>query len=144
MSKGTSVRRQQAGASHIELMVAVALLAIAIVPALEALRTAAIGASIHENAVELHYRLIGRMEEVLAESFTALEAEAIAVGDPTTPTAYSDAGGTPNRRLVFLSPYDGDNEDEDDEPFTGTDDGLLWVRVEIEGTVLALESLTSR
>ena len=135
---------RQHGGSYIEVLVAAALVTVTLVPAMQALRTSSVGAAVHGESVALHYRVLGRMEEMLAEPFASLETEAQATGDPSTPTSYSDAGGTPNRRLVFLSPYDGDNADADDDPFTGTDDGLIWVRVEIEGTVQALESLSSR
>ena len=134
----------QRGGSYVEVIVAAALVTVSLVPAMQALRTSHVGANVHEESVELHYRLLGRMEEVLAEPFDSLETEAMAAGDSTTPTSYSDTGGTPDRRLVFLSRYDGDNDDADDDPFTGTDDGLLWVRVEIEDTVHALESLSTR
>jgi len=40
-----------------------------------------------------------------------------------------------------LSAYDADNSDGDDDPFTGTDEGLLWVRVAIEGSVHDVLSL---
>ena len=43
-----------------------------------------------------------------------------------------------------MSRYDGDNADGDDDPLTGTDDGLLHVRVEIEDTVYVFETLTSQ
>ena len=135
---------RQHGGSYIEVLVAAALVTVSLVPAMQALRTSSVGATVHEESVQHHYLLLGRMEELLAEPFASLETEAAAAGDPSTPTSYSDAGGTPNRRLVFLSPYDGDNADADDDPFTGTDDGLIWVRVEIEGTVQALESLSTR
>ena len=49
-------------------------------------------------------------------------------------------GRTVNRQ-VFLSRYDGDNADADDDPFTGTDDGLLWVRVAIDGSEQAIETV---
>ena len=51
---------------------------------------------------------------------------------------------TNNRRLVYLSRYDADNADGNGNFFdAGMDEGLLWVRVEIEGTDQAIESLTS-
>ena len=46
--------------------------------------------------------------------------------------------------MVLLSRYDGDDADADGDPLTGTDDDLLWVRIEIEGTALGVESLVSR
>ena len=44
--------------------------------------------------------------------------------------------------MVLLSGYDGDNADADDDPFTGTDAGLLWVQVQVEATSHARETLT--
>jgi hypothetical protein len=44
---------------------------------------------------------------------------------------------------VFLSRYDGDNADTDNDHFTGTDDGLLWLQVRIAGTGASIESLVS-
>jgi hypothetical protein len=46
-------------------------------------------------------------------------------------------------RQVYLSRYDGDNADGNGNVFDGTDEGLLWVRVEIEESGLAIERLTS-
>ncbi len=131
------------GFSYIEVLVAVAILAVALVPAMDALRSGVVGAEVHASRTELHYRLAGKLEELLAEPFGALDDEALAIGAPTIPsTAYSDPAATPDRRLVFLSRYDGDNVDPaDGDPFTGVDEGLLWMRVEIEHTHLALERL---
>jgi prepilin-type N-terminal cleavage/methylation domain-containing protein len=135
---------RQAGFSYVEVMVAIALLAIALLPAIDALKVAMLASGQHATTAVQHYRAYGRMEELMTENFGALDAEALAVGSSTVPTSYSDASGTPNRRLVFLSPYDADNADGDDEPFlTGTDPGIVWLRVQIEGSGLALESLKS-
>ena len=46
--------------------------------------------------------------------------------------------------LIYLSLYDGDNLDADDNAFTGTEADLLWIRVDIEGTVHSLETITTR
>ena len=73
---------------------------------------------------------------------TTRREERRAIESPTAPSpAYSDAAGTPDRRRVFLSRYDGDDDPADGDPFTGVDAGLLWIRVEIEGTNLSLERL---
>ena len=72
-----------------------------------------------------------------------MDAAALAAGDATVPTSFSDSAGTNDRRLVYLSRYDGDNADADDDPFTGVDDDLIWVRVAIENSTQALETLTS-
>ena len=57
------------------------------------------------------------------------------------PEPFSDAVGTESRRLVFLARYDGDDADGDNDPFTGTDAGLLWLRVTIENGPRALETV---
>ena len=68
----------------------------------------------------------------------------MAINNPTVAsTVYSDAAGATNRRLVYLSRYDADNADGDNDFFTGMDAGLVWVRVELEGTTQAIEGLTS-
>lgn len=135
---------RQHGYSYVEILIATVLIAVSLVPIMNALRTASVGAGIYESYSTQHYSLLAKMEEVLAQSYGNLNTEAVAIGSPTTPTAYSDPVSTPDRRLVYLAAYDIDNADGDDEPFlTGTDAGVLWVRVEIEGTVMSLESLTT-
>jgi len=84
------------------------------------------------------------MEELLAEPFSALEAAAVAAGAPTVETSYSEPAGPPGRLIVYLSLYDGDNADADDDPFTGTDPGLLWIRVEAEDTVHELQTVRAQ
>jgi len=131
----------QRGWSYVEVLIATVLLALALVPALEATQTALLGAAVHEQHATDRHRLSARVEELLAQPFVDLDAAATAAGGPTVATTYSDGVGTASRRLVFLSPYDGDNADADNDPFTGTDPGLLWIKVEIENTVIALETL---
>ena len=134
--------RRNAGTSYIEVLVATVILVVALAPAIDALRTGLRGAEISASRVALHYRVTGRMEELLAEPYADLDAEAVALGSPSVVSAtYSDGAGTPDRRVVHLSRYDGDDDPSDGDPFTGVDAGLLWIRVEIEGTNLALERL---
>lgn len=136
-----------AGIAYVEILVAIVLIMVALVPAMEALRPAVVGAGIHESRVEDQYRLAGHLDFVLARPFAELDAAALVAGNATTPSSYSDtvtyASGRQITRNVFLSRYDGDNADTDNDPFTGTDAGLMWVRVEIDGTADALEALTS-
>ena len=129
--------------TYMETLIAVTVLAIALVPALTALRAAVSGTSAHEAYVVAHQRMAGRLEDILTEPFGALDAEAAAVANETVATSYSEAPGTPNRLLVFLSRYDGDDADGDGNPFTGEDEGLLWIRVETQDTDYSLETLTS-
>jgi len=136
---------RMAGFSYVEVLIAVVLIVVALVPALDALIPGVAGSGIHESLAEDHYQLTGRLEQVMVEPYGQLNSAAVAAGSPTTPTSYSDvftyANGRQITRNVFLSRYDGDNADADDDPFTGTDDGLLWVRVSIAGTDRSIESL---
>jgi len=132
---------KMAGLTYVEVLVAIAFLAITLLPIMQALQTGLAGAEINAEYTSDHYYLMAKFEEVLAEPFGALDAEATAAGGPTVPTAYSDTVGTQPRRLVYLSRYDADNADADNDFFTGVDDGILWVRAEIEATAHVLETL---
>lgn len=138
-----TVNARQRGISYIEILIATVLIAVSLIPASEALRTATASSSIYVDYSVQNYRLLAKMEEVLARSYFSLEVEAAAVGSESIPTVFSDAAGTPDRVLVYLSPYDADNADADGDPFTGTDANLIWVRVQIEDSALLLESLTA-
>jgi len=132
------------GVSYVEVLVATMLVAVTLVPMLEALPGGVQASRVHENTAARSLRAASRMEEVLSEGFSALDAAALAAGGPAVPSSYSDAPGTTDRRVVYLSRYDGDDADADGNGFTGTDEGLLWVRVEIEGAGHGLASLVAR
>lgn len=136
--------QSQRGASFVEVLLAAIVISIALIPMLDAIRVASSGSEDLERRVSLHYRATGQLETLLAEPFGSLAGAADTAGGPTVATSYSDMAGTADRRVVFLSPYDGDNADGDGDPFTGTDPDLMWVRVEIEGTNIAAESLRAR
>ena len=138
-------RHRMAGLTYVEVLIATALIVISLVPALEALTPATQGMSINEAQVVRHYALTALLEDVLAKPFSELDAEAVTINNPAVAsTTYSDLPAANNRRLVYLSRYDADNADGNGNPFDiGMDAGLLWVRVEIEGTDQAIESLTA-
>ncbi len=136
--------RRQRGLTYLEILVATLILVIGLVPALDALRSAVMGMSSNDAYVAAQHRLSGRLEEVLTEPFGDLDTAGQAAGSPTTPSSYSEPGGTPGRLLVYLARYDGDNADADDNPFTGADAGLLWVQTTIEGTPYSLETLLAQ
>lgn len=144
MNRPKLYRGGQAGITYIEVLIAAALIAVSLVPMMDAVRTATVSTGVHEDAAVQNLHLIATLEDVLAEPFSSLEAAATAAGSESTLASYSDLAGSTNRRLVFLSLYDGDNADSDNDPFTGTDQGLMWVRVEIEGTAQAIETLISQ
>jgi len=139
-----------AGFSYVEVLLGIILIAVCLTPALDALRVGVSGAAIHESTLVDRYALQAKMEEVLAEPFVALTTAATEAGSPTSPTSYSDAtpfattDGRQITRQVFIWPYDGDNTDSDNNPFTGTDPGLLYVKVQINGELFALETLTTQ
>lgn len=149
--------QKQAGFSYVEVMVASVLLAITLVPMHQALQGGMMVADRHQSFTTDHYQLTAKMETVLSEPYSKLIKAAELAANHKTPSLYSDAGGTPARRLVYLSFYDANNSDADNNPFTISDansdgDGnpytgsdvdisLLWVRVEIENTRQILETL---
>ena len=137
------LQHRQRGSSYLEVLVAAVLLAIVLLPLLDALQGAGASSEAHRNSSARHFELVAKMEEVLAEPYSALAMAAAAAGSESNPSSYSDAGGSTNRRRVFLSLYDADNADADNLPFTGVDAGLLWVRVDMEGSVQAIETLVS-
>ncbi|MCU7935396.1 MAG: hypothetical protein KZQ99_11015 [Candidatus Thiodiazotropha sp. (ex Dulcina madagascariensis)] len=135
--------KRAAGFSYTEVLVATFLIAITLVPALESLTSGIQGSSLHSAQAADHYRLIGKLEEVLSKSFDELGQEADVVGGPTViVSTYSDAVGTEGRRLVYLARYDGDNADADNDPFTGIDQGLLWVQVHLDDSSAVVQTLT--
>jgi len=148
---------RQEGLTYIEVLIAAALITIAVLPAMDALYTGMLGSDVYDSTSAEHYATLAKMEEMLAEPQSLLLTAAAATGHAKTPSnLYSDAAGTPNRRLVYIALYDADNvdgdgdfftvpdpnTDGDNDPYTGYA-GLLWVRVEIEGSVTFLESLSA-
>ena len=131
--------RTQAGLSYIEVLIATILIAVSLVPAVEALRGGIFGAGLHQEAAADHYELKAKMEEVLAEPYALLDAAALSAGSETTPTSYSDPSGSTKRRLVYLSRYDPSIQG-----FTTLDTGVLWVHVRFESGAGELETLTAR
>jgi hypothetical protein len=134
-----------AGLTYVEVLIATVLIAITLVPAVEALKPATLGMSIHEAHTMRHYELTAKLEYVLAKPFGELDTEAVAISDPVVASSkYSDPSTQANRRLVYLSRYDADNADGNGDFFdAGMDAGLLWVRIEFEGTNQGIEGLTS-
>ncbi|MDX1516081.1 MAG: prepilin-type N-terminal cleavage/methylation domain-containing protein [Woeseiaceae bacterium] len=134
-------RRAQRGLTIVEVLVALTLLAVLLIPAVTAIHTGLLGSQVHSDTGRNHYRLLSRLETVLAESFDELEA---AAAGPTVASSYSDAAGPSDRILVYIAGYDADNADADNDPFTGPDPDILWLRVAVEGSAASLDSLTTR
>ncbi len=133
------MKRSSSGFSLIEVLIAIVILGIALVPAMDALRTGMKSAGIHQDFQEQHYHLMSKMEEVLAGSFSDLDAAATVAASPDNPSSYSDSGNNLN---VFIARYDADNADADDDVFTGVDE-IIWVRTQLIDSGLVFESLVA-
>ncbi len=135
--------RREAGLSYIEVLVATLLIAVALVPMMEALGPGLQGSQIHRNRAEVNFALSGKLETVLAESFDDLDAAATAAGSYKIATGYSDlAAAVPHE--VFIWRYDVDNADGDGDVFTGGEDDILWLRVATADGLTDLQTLVSR
>ena len=139
-----SGQRKYRGFGYVEVLIATLLITLSLIPAMEALQTGITGSDIYINSIVNRYRLTSRLETVLAEPFSALDNAATAAGNYTVESSYSDPVATDERILVYLSNYDADNVDADNNPFTGVDADLIWIRVLIENSNDQLESLSSR
>jgi prepilin-type N-terminal cleavage/methylation domain-containing protein len=133
----------QHGMTYVEVLVAMVLVALMLVPAMEALMPGIQGAALHKQRAEQHYVLQGKLEMVLAETFDSLDAAATAAGAHTNPTSYSDlASAVPHN--VYIWRYDVDDADGDNAVYTGGEDDLLWVNVSTPDFQKSLQTLVSR
>ena len=130
--------RYERGFAYLEVIVAIILIAVALIPALDALQSGvqASSALAEGNSVALH--LQEKMQIVIAEPLESLQRAVPASNPATTPSAYSDASGSANRRLVYLANFDGATN-----AVTASASGLVWVKVTLEGGSQELQTLTS-
>ena len=133
----------QRGFAYAEVLLSVALLAILLVPAMQALTTAISGSSGNVAARQLALR--SKMEEVLSQPFSALYAETWIPGNNTGAfsATFSDPSSVPvpDRRAVVLYRYDPATN-----ALSSTDTGLLFVSAyyEADGSAHALNTLAGR
>jgi hypothetical protein len=128
------------GLAYLEVMVALVLVVMALVPALNSLQTDTRGGPALVSIAARDAVLRAKMEEVLAKPFDTVNAETFLSGGNTTTsisTALSDAAG-PDRRIVILY------RTEDGKDASGNDTGLVHVRVAFEAGGIALETLKSK
>ncbi len=135
---------RQRGFGYIEALVAVALLAVALIPALEALTNVTRNAPGADQDDALWMAVSSKLNEISGTRFDSLDYYSNAAGSPTTASSLSDASGTSPRVLVYLSRYDGDNADGDNNAFTGTDADLIWIRAAIADTPVEMSTLVTR
>ncbi len=124
-----TIRQATAGYAYVEVLIAVVLVATCLAPMVETIAQAVRIQTQQADQRDALHSTTSLMEQTLSTRYQALDLEAIAVNDATVATAYSDPTGTDNQRLVYLARYDIDNADSDNDPLTGGDAGLLWIRV---------------
>ena len=132
--------KPQQAISYLEVLIATIIIAISLVPALDAMRPGIDGANLHQERSRITFTLQGKLEQVLAEPFTRLQEAATAAGSETTETSYSDAGAIVPH-AVFIWPYDVDDADGDGDVFTGGENDVLWIRVAVSDNSHSLETL---
>ena len=130
------------GFSYIEVLVSVVLLAVCLVPALQALQTGISGGATPSMAAR-PLLLHAKMEEVLSNPFPELYADTYGAGGNTAginPT-YSDAAGATDRRVVVMYRFDVATD-----ALSSGDTGLLFVSVyyATDGSANALTTLAGR
>ena len=135
-------RTNQRGFSYAEVLLSVILLAILLVPAMQALNSAIAGGSSNVAALQLNLR--NKMEEVLSNTYNKLYADTSLSGGNTTTsvsTNYSDTAGATNRRVVVLYRFDTTAN-----ALSATDTGVLYVSVyyEAEGSTSSINTLVGR
>jgi Tfp pilus assembly protein PilE len=156
-NRGPSPSLKQHGFTYTEVLLSAVLLAVLLVPALQALQTGIAGGATSAMAARPPL-LRAKMEEVLANPFPELYAETYPkVGTTTCNTTsticntttsvsvtYSDSAGATDRRVVVLYRYDPSATPP--ERWSGNDTGLLYVSVyyEAEGSANALTTLAGR
>lgn len=144
MLLGVSRASHLRGMTYPEVLAAVLMLAILLIPAMDALRTALSSSKNHEQLLLQHYALRSKIENLLARSFGELEINA---NGEAIPSSLSDnylmANGTTVEREVFIAAHDIDNADADNNPRTGTDNGALWLRVSIPNSNYSIEWVVS-
>lgn len=133
---------KQHGFAYVEVLLSAVLLAVLLVPALQALQS-----GIRDGATPLMAALPpyarGKMEEVLSKPFPELYAATYAAGANTTGVnaTLSDAVGATYRRVVVLYRYDVSTQ-----ALSANDTGLLYVSVyySADGSANALTTLAGR
>lgn len=135
--------RATRGFSYVEILLSLTLLAVLLLPALDALRSAIAGRPT-AAAMPGSLALQSKMEQVLAAPFARIYGETYVSGGntPTSVSAlFSDAAGTPGRKVVVIYRYDASTK-----ALSSADTGLAYVSVhdEAEGPGRALATLVGR
>jgi hypothetical protein len=136
-------RRDQRGFFYAEILLSVVLLAVLLVPALQALQSGIAGGQ-NSSLAARQLALRDKMEQVLAKPFYDLYAETYRSGNATSANVlFSDPASAPDRRNVVLYRYNASAVPPD---LSANDTGLLLVKVyyQADGPTNALNTLVGR
>ncbi|MCK6390195.1 MAG: hypothetical protein L6Q40_04110 [Azonexus sp.] len=136
----TSKRRTQSGLFYLEALIAIVLLAILLVPAMQALSSSQLQTS--AGLAERQLALRNLMEDVLRRPYEELEAATVGDNSSTSiKTAYSDASGAVNRRVVVFYRCNTTTN-----ALTASYTGLVRVKVyyEADGANSGIETLSGK
>ncbi|MEQ8659392.1 MAG: hypothetical protein RLW62_01105, partial [Gammaproteobacteria bacterium] len=125
---------------YVEVLIATALLAVILAPAMDALRSGIRAGSVQAAEGALRLRVASCLEEALARAPTVLAAAAAsaALGDALA----AEIPGTPACQLTVTG-WDGDDADGDGNPLTGIDAGLVHIEARVAGARYRATSLVS-
>jgi hypothetical protein len=133
---------RQHGFGYAEVLLSVILLAVLLVPAMQALESGIRNAVTPAIAARPPL-LRAKIEEVLSVPFSDLYAATYAAGGNTAGVSatYSDPAGATDRRVVVLYRYDASTK-----ALSGSDTGLLYVSAyyTADGSASALSTLAGR
>jgi Tfp pilus assembly protein PilV len=120
-------RRQFQGISYIEVLVALVLLAVCLVPAMDAMRNASATPAVTRQGTQALACVKSRMESVAAEPYQNLLN---AAGEVTSLSAYSlPKDSSCPARAVMIARYNPDSFPY----YMAADTGLLYISVSIPG-----------
>ena len=140
-SSAYSIIIRSYGFAYVEVLVAMMLLVIALVPAINALTDGVRGSTL--EPARRHLILRNKMEEVLSKPFADLYAGTSASCSTPTTATYSDDSGNSDRRMVLRYRYSYSSN-----ACTTSDTGVLLIKVyyEADGGVAAsaLQTLVSQ
>lgn len=138
--------RSNGGYTYLEILVALLVFSVALVPATEAIqaalravrqdtRPAADGT---ERTVTDGQAVINKMESLLAKDTATLAASPS--GRSTSHETLSDAANAAPRCLVYTAWYKPEAEQENDR-YVETKTNLLWIKVSVEGSGVSATTL---
>lgn len=135
------------GYTYVEVLVALLVFSIALVPAVEAIQfalhavrqDARLGSDGTERNVTDGQAVINKMEGLLAQSADTLAAN-IPLNRTIPHATLSDAANIVPRCLVYTSWYKPEAA-QDNDRYVGTKTNLLWIKVAVEGSGVAATTL---